>query len=200
MQIYGTFYAPNDYRFYIAHHGVKGQKWGVRRYQNSDGSLTAAGKARAEKDKQGILARTKIRAQGAIGVPVEHIRGIANSKSIGGAIDNALGFGSGASMMRSQAYTQKRLAEASRTKLGKHIHNVKSYNAQQLSKYGQRVHDSKSVKSLVDNIVKDVPLKTIAGRDTTLYRHTAVNLLTGGVGNVVLDVVYLWNKAHAKKG
>lgn len=29
---------------YLAHHGVKGMKWGVRRYQNKDGSLTARGK------------------------------------------------------------------------------------------------------------------------------------------------------------
>lgn len=28
----------------LYHHGVKGQKWGVRRYQNTDGSLTSAGK------------------------------------------------------------------------------------------------------------------------------------------------------------
>lgn len=28
------------------HHGILGQKWGVRRFQNSDGSLTAAGKRR----------------------------------------------------------------------------------------------------------------------------------------------------------
>lgn len=30
----------------LYHHGVKGQKWGVRRYQNKDGSLTPAGKKR----------------------------------------------------------------------------------------------------------------------------------------------------------
>ena len=29
---------------YLVHHGIKGQKWGVRRYQNKDGSLTAEGK------------------------------------------------------------------------------------------------------------------------------------------------------------
>ena len=31
---------------YLAHHGIKGQKWGIRRYQNEDGTLTAAGKKR----------------------------------------------------------------------------------------------------------------------------------------------------------
>jgi hypothetical protein len=34
---------------YLSHHGIKDQKWGVRRYQNKDGSLTGAGKRRFKK-------------------------------------------------------------------------------------------------------------------------------------------------------
>lgn len=35
----------------IEHHGILGQKWGVRRYQNKDGSLTTAGKQRVKRQK-----------------------------------------------------------------------------------------------------------------------------------------------------
>ena len=37
----------------LQHHGILGQKWGIRRYQNADGSLTAAGKRRYGANKGG---------------------------------------------------------------------------------------------------------------------------------------------------
>lgn len=35
----------------LYHHGIKGQRWGVRRYQNKDGTLTAAGRKRYDVDE-----------------------------------------------------------------------------------------------------------------------------------------------------
>lgn len=41
----------------LYHHGVKGMKWGVRRYQNKDGTLTSAGKKRYDDTEIGELKR-----------------------------------------------------------------------------------------------------------------------------------------------
>lgn len=43
----------------IYHHGIKGMKWGVRRYQNKDGSLTPAGKKRQRDDSPEAVAKRK---------------------------------------------------------------------------------------------------------------------------------------------
>lgn len=50
----------------LYHHGILGQKWGIRRFQNKDGSLTPAGKERYERSTfersyqtDGAISKTK---------------------------------------------------------------------------------------------------------------------------------------------
>jgi hypothetical protein len=43
----------------LSHHGIKGQRWGVRRFRNADGTLTEAGKRRYDRDVRENLSKKK---------------------------------------------------------------------------------------------------------------------------------------------
>lgn len=62
---------PNE----LYHHGVKGQKWGVRRFQNPDGTLTAEGKIRysTSTGKYGALTRDAARTGAAYKKSVKNL-------------------------------------------------------------------------------------------------------------------------------
>lgn len=46
---------------YLIHYGIKGQKWGVRRFQKKDGTLTPAGKKRMTMDGDGLYSKPEKR-------------------------------------------------------------------------------------------------------------------------------------------
>lgn len=49
----------NDGTMVLMHHGIKGQKWGIRRYQNPDGTYTTAGKRRKLENNYSEAGRKK---------------------------------------------------------------------------------------------------------------------------------------------
>lgn len=55
------------YQAELYHHGIKGQKWGVRRFQNPDGTLTAKGMKRYEQGRLKLKSGYSVDAKGKVG-------------------------------------------------------------------------------------------------------------------------------------
>lgn len=80
----GYFYEDDDT---LEHHGIKGQKWGVRRFQNVDGSLTPRGKRKYYGDSDSYTASNGVKVGAPKNAGVAAFRKVQGSK-IGGAMLN----------------------------------------------------------------------------------------------------------------
>lgn len=68
---------------YLQHYGVLGMKWGVRRYQNKDGSLTNAGRKRYDVDIEGAQKKLENAKQNSKTATKEY-----NHKTVYGLLPN----------------------------------------------------------------------------------------------------------------
>ena len=63
----------------LYHHGVKGQKWGVRRYQNKDGTLTKEGKKRLAKEASNYYKQEAVKRERSSASRLSKINDILNN-------------------------------------------------------------------------------------------------------------------------
>lgn len=94
----------------------------------------------------------------------------------------------------------------------KQRNRVAAYNHEQMSKYydarakidtktkiGAEVVSQTVFGASAEGLgAASIPMKTISGRDTTAMRELVVGMLTGGVGNIAMDVFYATHHDYSK--
>lgn len=153
----------------LTHHGILGMKWGVRRYQNADGSLTAAGKKRQKKQQVKNLekarkAREEKKTQEQL--TAEKKKTILNSRSAKDLYENAHLFTT-KELQDAQFRLQleqniKNLAPKEKTKVQKAIDGMK--NAAETIEKGSTLYNN---IAKVHNAFSSNKWKTIGGDNNT---------------------------------
>ena len=183
---------------YLAHYGIKGQKWGVRRWQNEDGTFNEAGKKRYFNVVDRIRSDKRAYGEALTG----QIKGAARNLKKG----NILGagsylFGHKGAQVTAEAYRDhnQRLADHAKTKLGKAYRTAAAKNLNEVAKYHNKVAKDSAVDRFIrtqffDSDAFNMPYYRISGRKTTRGKDFIENTLTLGIAGAVKDAKYLHDK------
>lgn len=168
--MYNSIGVPEYYA--IEHSGIKGMKWGVRRYQNADGSLTPAGKARYAKLESTFDRKLKQRDY-KVSKKVERIQNRTGGYSYSDPRHNA------------QVYKKLRSAADSAILTG-------SRTANQLRAMDKKTGSNRAHKKYGDSQIEGSALQY------RRYRNASIGAATGGIiGSVAAGAVTAIN-AHQK--
>ena len=178
------------YEMELYHHGIKGQRWGIRRFQNEDGSLKPAGAKRYSTAVESAKFLSGASRAASVG------RAFKNEKSISGKASALFGHVGAAAKHEANARNLERISKSAKTRLGKHISSVGAYNNKSLASYHRSVRNMSVGKRVVNTLLgnprlMNTRMKTMVGRETTVGKEVLMTMFTGGIGNTVLDARYV---------
>lgn len=171
-----------DSELELYHHGIKGQKWGVRRYQNKDRTLTEAGKGRYSKGTKNKVSnispetkkKLKIAAATVAGLTLVGAAAYLGYKA-GGGKPSRLNVNPAKSIARKREKSSQNVSTLTDQELGKAIKRLKMEKEyRKLS--DESLHKSKlSIDDTVTKVANATLYSVVAGTTGFALR----GLLTG---------------------
>ena len=144
----------------LSHHGILGMKWGVRRFQNADGTLTERGKRKAARTE-----RSKVKSAAATFYAKSGLKSDYKLNSIYAYTSNtrAKGLNKKAKKLATKANDEKELGNLAKSERLKNKSDKVRKRAANFAKYGKMYADKVATsKKLYDDISKG---EMKAGRD-----------------------------------
>lgn len=189
------------------HHGIEGQKWGVRRYQNPDGSLTPLGRQHYGLNKLDYDSKFEgTRGEGRRAYKKERKQLMGNLKSARNSIDNEIkeyASDSGAQALRNDSSTKSYVKEIEK-RLGTKISDVDDPELYDLIAQDMEAEGMKVPKGVLDKV------KNSSGFDEQYYNSQSAiadktyqkgqkevdNYLSGKYGE---EIISSYNKGKKAK-
>lgn len=168
----------------LRHHGIKGQKWGVRRFQNSDGSLTAAGRKRYGDGESGYdygkdSGGRKVVRVGKGSSTEDYQNAIKKTKAAGESVENIRKFNNDVKRIKDPAM-EKRIRKSTEQMTDKELQQrVNRLNME--DNYTRMMMHREQLKQGEDyvNRVLDVSAVALRGATTALTIALLVKQLKG---------------------